>query len=89
MVKFVCVNITLKTDEVKLVDYKSIYNDNPACSVLQPDWLIQSRDLSMYFKLSGIGGGVDLDRYMCVRAREREKVQLALSLPSLSSIVLS
>lgn len=88
MVKFPCVNITVKRDKVKLVDYKSIYNDNPACPVLQPDWLIQSRDLSVYFKLLG-NGGDDLDRYMCVRAREREKVQLALSFPSLSSIDLS
>lgn len=88
MVKIPCVNITVKRDKVKLVDYKSIYNDNPACSVLQPDWLIQSRDLSVYFKLLG-NGGDDLDRYMCVRAREREKVQLALSFPSLSSIDLS
>lgn len=70
MVKFSCVNITVKRDKVKLVDYKSIYNDNPACSVLQPDWLIQSRGLSVYFKLLG-NGGDDLDRYN-VRESKRE-----------------
>lgn len=70
MVKFPCVNITVKRDKVKLVDYKSIYNDNPACSVLQPDWLVQSRDLSVYFKLLGSGGD-DLDRYN-VRESKRE-----------------